>query len=375
MQVGLPHLQDLSDIRKYLLIIETLELERLNNTLVVPTPLREQAQVREDLLSMKGYHKELTDFLIHKQNEFRKDQFAEAFVREMQEYLQFWANIMATFKEVSRAEIEAAIDKNEVLKEEFNELMEKHLGFRPPPQSAFLNLQVIRKLVARLRLNDPIQFVNFDFYKKMNIKLNEDWVRDRRLIIIKKMDILEKRLAELLRVLQQRLVLELQKLHVKRLRQFDQLMTKYTKIKNHISELNSKERFELKKTQQFYNNRVAVTTYFHKNDLFLKGMNGTTSDLQGTFLNELSRYSVQPESTAKGVLSVRSQTPNLSKKDRASRMDTSITRTGNTQRKSAAVVEFGPKNNFFGHEKFLGEIDVAKAVKDKKRKTVRIEGI
>lgn len=375
MQVGLPRLQDLTDIRKYLLIIETLELERLNNTLVVPTPLREQAQVREDLLSMKGYHKELTDFLIHKQNEYRKDQFAEAFVREMQDYLQFWAKIMATFKEVSRAEIEAAIDKNEVLKEEFNELMEKHLGFRPPPRSAFLNLQIIRKLVARLRLNDPIQFINFDFYNKLNLKLNEDWVRDRRLIIIRKMDTLEKRLAQVLRALQERLVLELQKLHVKRLRQYDQLMTKYTKIKNHINELNCKEKIELKKTQQFYNNRVAVTTYFHKNELFLKGMNGTADDFQGTFLNDLSRDSLHPEPISRGVLSLRSQTPDLSKHDRPSKFNHSFTRTGNLTRKSAAVTEFGPKSNYFGPEKFLGEIDVARAVKDKKRKTVRIEGV
>ena len=39
-----------------------------------------------------------------------------------------------------------------------------------------------------------MRYLNFDFYKKHNVKLNENWIRDRRLMIIKKVDHFEDRL-------------------------------------------------------------------------------------------------------------------------------------------------------------------------------------
>lgn len=376
MKIGLPKLQELGDIRKYLLIIETLELERLNNVMLHPTALREQAQVHDDLKGMREYHAEMSQFLFRKQNEHRNNQFEQSFVLEMQNFLDFWSRTLDNFKQVANEEIAAAIDKNEVLKEEFNELMEKHLGFRPPANSTFLSLQAIRKVVAKLRLNDAYEFINFEYFKRFNIKLNEGWIRDRRLTIIKKMDIFEKRLNEVLRTLRERLALELQKLHVKRLRQYDMLMVKYMKLKNHISELNSKEMIELKKHQRFYDNRVAQTTFFHKNDMFLKAMSGTAEQdvlETGPFaLTDTALNSTAPKSVlkTKSAMNDRALTPN---KDVSANTDMKgVGRVGKSHRMTSAVINFGPKANDFGSQQFLGDIDIAQMVKDKKRKTVKI---
>jgi hypothetical protein len=58
---------------------------------------------------------------------------------------------MTDFKKLAENELEQVIETNESLKKEFNEMLEKTLGFTPPPDSLFLNLHFIRKLAQKLK--------------------------------------------------------------------------------------------------------------------------------------------------------------------------------------------------------------------------------
>ena len=89
-------------------------------------------------------------------------------------------------------------DDTDELKSELNEMLEKTLGFKPPPNSLFINLLAIRKIAAKLKNNDCVQYLNFDFFKKHNIKINQDWIRDRKIIIMTKLEHFENRLESCL---------------------------------------------------------------------------------------------------------------------------------------------------------------------------------
>ena len=149
MKVNLPKLQNIGDVRKYLMVIESLELNKLNNAISVNAKLDQQVKSIEDLKSMKLYYGDLAEFLIKRQSEFRLDQFETVFIQQIEEFLQFWQQIMEEFRELSDSEIEKAIQKNEDLKQELQDLLEKTLGFRAPPDSLFLNLLSIRKIAAK----------------------------------------------------------------------------------------------------------------------------------------------------------------------------------------------------------------------------------
>ena len=221
MKVNLPKLQNIADVRKYLMVIESLELNKLNNAISVNAKLDQQVKAIEDLKSMKKYYGEMTEFLVKKQSEHRLDQFEVAFIQQIEEFLQFWQQIMEEFRQLSDSEIEKAINKNEELKIELVNLLEKTLGFKPPPDSLFLNLLAIRKVAAKLKNDECTQFLNFDFFKKYNDKINQDWILERKWLIITKLEHFEKRLANLLASIKERLNQELWKLHGRRLKQFD----------------------------------------------------------------------------------------------------------------------------------------------------------
>lgn len=290
MKMHLPKLESLPDIRKYLLIIETLEVDKLNNVLVNQTPLAEQHHTIVSLISIKSYYSEITDFLMRQQTENRVSEFEQTFVLEIENFLNFWQKIMNDFKKISGSEIEQLLEKNITLKNDLNELLEKNLGFRPPPNSLFLSLQAVRKIVMRLRMNQAIQYINFDYFKKHNIQLNENWIRDRKLIIIAKMERFERKLSETVNFLKEKLNGELLKLHAKRLAHFERLIMFQKKIRSEIQEEGAKEMTQLKKMRQVYFNRQAVMTMFHTNDLFLKdkkdGFKNTGKQIEFDNFNE-----------------------------------------------------------------------------------------
>lgn len=282
MKLNLPKIQNLADVRKYLMVIESLELNKLNNAISVNAKTHSQMKGIQDLKSMKNYYGELTEFLIKKQTESRLDEFEACFVQQMEEFLNFWQKTMEEFRQLSDSEIERAIEKNEELKKELNEMLEQTLGFKAPPNALFNHLLAIRKIAAKLKNNEATQFLNFDYFKKHNIKINADWVRDRKLLIMTKLDHFEKKLESCLANIKDKLNSELWKLHAKRLKQFDKLMTKYNKIKQNVEGMNSKEIIELRKLKHFFLLKHSVPLYYHHNEFFLNGIqeNGKTKPIE-----------------------------------------------------------------------------------------------
>lgn len=270
--MNLPKLESLNDVRKYLMIIESLELNKLNNAISVNARLSGQVKGVQDLKTIKNYYGDLTEFLIQKQSESRMDECENALVQQIEEFLKFWQDVMDDFKKLSASEIENAIEKNESLKNELNEMLEKTLGFKAPPNGLFLNLLHIRKIATKLKDNDSNQFLNFDYFKKHNIKVNQDWIRDRKIIITTKLEQFEKRLEVYLELTKHKLNLELDKLHSKRLQQYDKLMIRYNKVKMTVASINSKEILEVRKLKGDFLARSDLPTYYHSNDLFLNGI-------------------------------------------------------------------------------------------------------
>lgn len=105
----------------------------------------------ENLSSIKQYYGQLTSFLINQQTKHRLDDLEVAFITQIGDFLGFWQKIMDDFKLLTAQELERVLDTNESLKREFVELIEKTLGFTPPPNSLFLNLYYIRKVAQKLK--------------------------------------------------------------------------------------------------------------------------------------------------------------------------------------------------------------------------------
>lgn len=111
-----------------------------------------------------------------------------------------------------------------------------------------------------------MRYLNFDYFKKYNNQLNENWIRDRRLLIIQRVGQFEKKLEVSSAVIRNKLNSELIKLHNKRLKQFDKLMTKYTKLKHTVYEVNSKEMNELHRLKKIFMLRDNVPNFSNQLD-------------------------------------------------------------------------------------------------------------
>ncbi len=128
-----------------------MEIKKLNNAISINTNQNEQNKVIEDLSSIKQYYGELTSFLVDQQTKHRLDELELCFVSELNGFLQFWQKVMDDFKLLTQNEMQKVLETNETLKKEFNELMEKTLGFTPQPDALFLNLYYIRKMAQKLK--------------------------------------------------------------------------------------------------------------------------------------------------------------------------------------------------------------------------------
>ena len=130
--------------------------------------------------------------------------------------------------------------------------MEKVFGFRPPPDKVFNDLIAVRKIALKLRTSEAVEYLNFDYFKRRNIKLNAKWVIKRKDLLMRLLTSFEKRLEKRTLILQERLRKELDRLHSKRLKQYDTLMTKYQRVKNLLSQVNSKEKHLFQKSRKFF---------------------------------------------------------------------------------------------------------------------------
>lgn len=214
--------------------------------------MRDQIDAVENLKTIKQYYGDLTEFLIQKQNKSRGDKLEQEFANELENFLLFWQSIFNEFNKVSEDEVANIIRSNKKLKKELYDILEKVVGFRPPPDRLFLDLVAIRKVAIKLKNNDAVKFLNFDHYKKHNKKINDNWIRERKAFILKRMRAFEEQLNNAVKKLKYRLNQELWRLQAKRNKQFDFLTVKYIKCKNLVSEINSQEAWELKKLKRAF---------------------------------------------------------------------------------------------------------------------------
>lgn len=243
---------------------ESLELEKVNNAISVNTKLNSQVQVFKDLKSVKHHYGELSQFVLTQQGKYRRESLEGEYLKELKEFCELWEKVMKDFQKLAQDEVVKVIQANKDLQNEYFEIVEKVTGFRPPPDTMFLNLLAIRKIAIQLKSTEAVQFLNFDYFKKRNIHLNEKWIKDRKEWLLKKIKLFEERLMTHLKLVKARLNEELWKLHVKRLKQFDRLTTKYIKCQNLVAEVNSKENFKLQKMKKFFllRNDVPSMSYY-----------------------------------------------------------------------------------------------------------------
>lgn len=145
--------------------------------------------------------------------------------------------------------------------------MEKVFGFRPPPDKIYNDLVAVRKIALKLRSNDTVQFLNFDYFTKRNLEINAKWVKNRKNLLLKLLKNFDTRLAKRTKILEQRLKKELDRLHAKRLKQFDQLNTKYLRCKNLLEEINAKEKMHFNKCKKHFHLRNDVPRLKLKREL------------------------------------------------------------------------------------------------------------
>lgn len=272
MKLSLPRLHNLADVRKYLMVIESLEINKLNNAISVNANMTSHFKGVKDLKTLKQYYGDLTEFLFKKQTEGRLDEFEQVFIQQLEDFLKFWQVIMEDFRLLYDEELQRVLEKNDELKGELNEMLEKTLGFKAPPNALFLNLLAIRKLAVRLKNDESTQYLNFDFFKKHNQKVNQDWIKERKNLIITRLEQFERRLAECTETIKYKLNLELAKMHARRLKMFDRLMVKYGKIKRSVEGFNNKELQELRRLKEFFIMRHSIPVYYHSNEMFKNGI-------------------------------------------------------------------------------------------------------
>jgi len=116
----LPKLRKLTDIRNYLMIIETMELQKLENAVCVKTKMKDQMGTVQNLKMMKKYYGEMTDWIHQQQRETRQDELEVAFMKELAQFTHFWEQTMSKFRVVSKEEMANLIVQNKELSNEVN---------------------------------------------------------------------------------------------------------------------------------------------------------------------------------------------------------------------------------------------------------------
>lgn len=114
----LPKLKKLTDIRNYLMIIETMELQKLENAVCVKTKMKDQMGTVQNLKMMKEYYGKMTDWIQDQQKLNREDELEVAFMEELAQFTNFWENTMKEFKKVSDEEMKNLVVQNKELSNE-----------------------------------------------------------------------------------------------------------------------------------------------------------------------------------------------------------------------------------------------------------------
>lgn len=126
----LPKLKKLTDIRNYLMIIETMELQKLENAVCVKTKMKDQMGTVQNLKMMKEYYGEMTDWIQVQQKQNRENELEVAFMKELAEFTHFWETTMTKFREVSDQEMKNLVTQNKELSNEVSEYSKLTSGVR-----------------------------------------------------------------------------------------------------------------------------------------------------------------------------------------------------------------------------------------------------
>lgn len=207
---------------------------------------------------MKGYYGELTHFLIEKQNKARNDELDTKFANELEDFLHFWEKTFKELEQVSREEVNNIIHSNKELSTEAYEILEQVVGFKPPPDKMFNDLMAIRSMAVKLKNDETVKLINFDYLKKRNQEINEKWIKERRHYIVKRMKAFEELLSKQVEVLKYHLNQELWRLQRKRQNQYDKMMVKYMKCRNIVSVINNNELHGIKKLKTHFMTKNGV---------------------------------------------------------------------------------------------------------------------
>ena len=100
------------------MIIETMELQKLENAVSVKTKVKDQMGTVKNLKLMKSYYGKMTDWIHKQQRVNREDELEIAFMKELAEFTHFWEQTMSRFREVSKEEMANLIVQNKELSAE-----------------------------------------------------------------------------------------------------------------------------------------------------------------------------------------------------------------------------------------------------------------
>ena len=137
-------------------------------------------------------------------------------------------------------------------------MMQKVFGFRPPPDRIYNDLLAIRKIALKLRTDQATAHLNFDYFSRRNSQINANWIKNRKSMLLKLLTNFETRLAKRRNILSTRLKTELNRFHCRRMGQFDRLLTKYTRCKRLVEEINAKEKTDFTKHKRDFKMRGDV---------------------------------------------------------------------------------------------------------------------
>lgn len=235
------------------------------------TNLQDQIDTVEDLKSIKEYYSQISSFLVTEQNKNREKELEVHYVKEIEQFLNFWRKIFDDFKKMSENELQKIVSKNKKLNKEMREILEQVTGFKAPPNKEILSLLAIRKIAKKIRDNDAVKYLNFDYFKRKNKEVNKNWILERKIQLERRIKQFEKNLNFEVKLFKNKMNKELSSLQYKRQKQFNRLATKYQKCKNMASEVNSKDAYELKKLKRYFliRNDIPSITYAESEDNFL----------------------------------------------------------------------------------------------------------
>lgn len=115
------------------------------------TQPRDHIKTLNNLEKIKQYYTEIGDFILQEQGRNRLKTLDKEFLKELENFFNFWHGIMDDLEEVKKEEIANVVRQNKELSNEMKEILEKTTGFAAPPNSEFLSILAIRKIALKLK--------------------------------------------------------------------------------------------------------------------------------------------------------------------------------------------------------------------------------